>query len=243
MIPRFSFGPLMRFVFLFFLMAMLVGCSNEPSRPVAKPEKGNPRLPVTPAKEPSVDALDDPTASPEAVQAAIEKQRKVKELAFRNSDESPIPAAERAKFKGLNYFAFDAKYRFVCKLAPCTTTAPIKMAATKPNDDRVYRCFGVLTFTVDGVPCSLMALKMDSPAPFDDSSELFVPFQDTTAGKETYGAGRYIQLEQNASGEYVLDFNRAFNPFCAYNPDFSCPLPPPENVLKVAIRAGERSYH
>jgi hypothetical protein len=235
----------MRFIPFFLLLSVVTACSNEPPRPVVKPPKGDPRLPATPPpkRETSVDALDDPTAAPEAVKAAIEAQRKVKDTALKNSDESPIPAAERAKFNGLKYFGFDPKYRFVCKLTPCTSNAPIKMTATKPNDDRVYRCFGVLNFTVDGVPCSLMALKMDSPAPFDDSSELFVPFQDTTSGKETYGAGRYINLEQNESGQYVLDFNRAFNPYCAYNPNFSCPLPPPENVLKVAIRAGELPYH
>jgi uncharacterized protein (DUF1684 family) len=70
-----------------------------------------------------------------------------------------------------------------------------------------------------------------------------MPFRDATSGQETYASGRYIDLKENTSGVYDLDFNRAYNPYCAYNSTFSCPVPPAENVLKVPIRAGEKNYN
>ena len=78
---------------------------------------------------------------------------------------------------------------------------------------------------------------------FHQGDELFIPFRDATSGKDTYGAGRYVEAEALGNGRYLLDFNRAYNPYCAYNDDWRCPLPPAENWLKVAIRAGEKSFH
>lgn len=71
---------------------------------------------------------------------------------------------------------------------------------------------------------------------------LFVPFVDETSGKETYGSGRYLDLEQARGDDYVLDFNMAYNPYCAYNDDYVCPIPPRENKLPIEIRAGEKTY-
>jgi len=78
---------------------------------------------------------------------------------------------------------------------------------------------------------------------FHQGDELFIPFRDATSGKDTYGAGRYVEAEPLGKGRYLLDFNRAYNPYCAYNDDWRCPLPPAENWLTVAIRAGEKSFH
>lgn len=77
----------------------------------------------------------------------------------------------------------------------------------------------------------------------EQGPSLFIPFRDQTSGQETYGSGRYIDLAENTSGIYTLDFNRAYNPYCAYNDTYSCPLPPAENTLAVPIRAGEKKYH
>ena len=105
----------------------------------------------------------------------------------------------------------------------------------------MYIRYGALKFTLDGVECLLDTFK--SLSTDVDPKRLFIPFRDTTSGKETYGAGRYLELDENASGIYTIDFNLAYNPYCAYNIDFSCPLPPEQNTLKVAIRAGEKHYH
>ena len=78
---------------------------------------------------------------------------------------------------------------------------------------------------------------------YEQGDELFIPFRDATSGKETYGAGRYVEAEPLGGGRFTLDFNRAYNPYCAYNDAWRCPLPPSENWLAVAIRAGELSFH
>jgi uncharacterized protein (DUF1684 family) len=97
-----------------------------------------------------------------------------------------------------------------------------------------YRRFGRFTFTVDGQEAQLTI--------FTDGQGYFLPFVDAQAGKETYGAGRYLEPEPLPNGKFLVDFNLAYNPYCAYNENWSCPLTPAENRLKVAIRAGEMTY-
>jgi len=82
-----------------------------------------------------------------------------------------------------------------------------------------------------------------SLAAFSQGDGLFIPFRDSTSGSETYGAGRYVEAEPLGDGRFELDFNRAYNPYCAYNDAWRCPLPPRENWLTVPIRAGELSFH
>ncbi len=185
--------------------------------------------------------LDDPRATVEAVERATQAQRQLRDRAFKLDADSPLPPDRREAFTGLRYFPFDARYRFVVKLEPCPRTAIIETATTRPDDARRYRCAGVFRFTAEGVSCALLALTPDLGAP-DAAPDLFVPFRDATAGKETYAAGRYLQLKRRGADEdeYVLDFNQAFNPYCAYGGNYSCPLPPPENRLPVPIRAGEK---
>jgi uncharacterized protein (DUF1684 family) len=103
---------------------------------------------------------------------------------------------------------------------------------TSTGKMRKVRRVGVLEFTLQGQP-----MKLDA---FHEEGRLFVPFTDLTTGKETYDAGRYIDLDRTATGVYVIDFNNAYNPYCAYNPTYDCPFPPPSNRLKVPIHAGER---
>jgi hypothetical protein len=97
---------------------------------------------------------------------------------------------------------------------------------------------GVLEFTLDGQPMSLGAFVDEGTTRIN---ELFVPFADLTTGKETYPAGRYLNLQPMATGIYTIDFNKAYNPYCAYNEKYDCPYPPPSNRLKVEIRAGEKA--
>ena len=99
------------------------------------------------------------------------------------------------------------------------------------------RRVGALTFTLKGQPMTLTAF-VEAAAP--DMNRLFVPFSDLTSGTETYAAGRFLDLDRTATQIYELDFNRAYIPYCYYNASYECPYPPPENRLKVPIRAGER---
>jgi uncharacterized protein (DUF1684 family) len=97
---------------------------------------------------------------------------------------------------------------------------------------------GQLQFTLAGQQMTLDAFVEDGT---QQIAQLFVPFADQTTGTETYGAGRYLDLKPTSTGFYVIDFNRAYNPTCAYNPTWECPYPPPSNRLKIAIRAGEKA--
>ncbi|MGQ9896895.1 MAG: DUF1684 domain-containing protein [Acidobacteriota bacterium] len=222
---------------------LLSGCISDAPRPVTTPPVTTPPPSMTPATsvtpDPSLSPLDHPQSSVERVAQALLVEREMKDRAFKLDADSPIPAERRQTFTGLAYFPFDASYRFVVKLEPCSTESTIEMATNHPGETRRYRCAGVFRFTVDGVACSLLVLTPDLGVP-GAAADLFIPFRDTTAGQETYAAGRYLQLKRRPTNEYVLDFNRAFHPYCAYNNSYSCPLPLPENHLPVAIRAGEK---
>ena len=159
-----------------------------------------------------------------------------KDRFMRESSESPIPADQRAGFAPLPYFGVDAAYRVPASLQVAATGPVIEMP-TSTGQRRKMRRVGTLAFSIKGQPLSLGAFV---EADQDDMRRLFVPFGDLTNGMETYSGGRYLDLERTASGVYDLDFNRAYHPFCVYNVNFVCPVPPPENELAVAIRAGER---
>ena len=155
---------------------------------------------------------------------------------FMRSAESPVPEQQRAAFPPLPYFPIDPAYRVPAVLQPAPGSAAVEMP-TSTGKRRKMRRVGTLSFTVKGQALSLGAfVEAEQP----DMRRLFVPFGDLTNGPETYPGGRYLDLERTASGVYDLDFNRAYHPFCFFNPAYDCPYPPPESRLKVPIRAGER---
>lgn len=160
---------------------------------------------------------------------------------FRTDNGSPIPPAQRATFGGLRYFAPDPAYRVVARALPFAEQPVVQLGSTK-GDVRPQVRFADLQFTLDGQDVHLTGYQDVDP---DDGNALFVPFRDATTGKETYGAGRYLEVEMERDERDVitvaLDFNLAYNPWCAYNPAYSCTLPPVENTLDVAVRAGEQT--
>jgi uncharacterized protein (DUF1684 family) len=141
---------------------------------------------------------------------------------------------QRRRFKGLSYFVENPALVIRAKVDRSVEPGEVRMATTK-GKEQVFRRFGVVHFQVDGVAAQVTLYASAG------SHELFLPFRDVTSGKETYGAGRYLDLHAHGD-EIVVDFNYAYNPNCAYNPDWNCPFPPSENWLKVAIRAGEKSF-
>jgi uncharacterized protein len=159
-----------------------------------------------------------------------------KDRFMRESSESPVPVDTRARFPPLAYFATDPAYRVPAALRPATSNAAIDML-TSTGQKRQMRRVGTLAFTLNGQPLTLGAFV---EATERDLRRLFVPFGDLTNGVETYNGGRYLELDRTATGFYDLDFNRAFHPFCLYNSAYDCPYPPPENRLKVPVRAGEK---
>jgi uncharacterized protein (DUF1684 family) len=155
---------------------------------------------------------------------------------FMKSVESPVPENQRGSFAPLPYFPIDPAYRVPAMLQPEPGSAAVEMA-TSTGKRRQMRRVGVLSFTVKGQPLLLGAFV---EADQRDMRRLFVPFGDLTNGLETYPGGRYLELDRTASGVYDLDFNRAYHPFCLFNPAYDCPYPPKESRMKVPIRAGER---
>jgi uncharacterized protein (DUF1684 family) len=169
---------------------------------------------------------------------AVEAFRLDKDEFFKTDPRSPLPESERAAFTGLPYYPVDESLAFEDRvLEPYTGDEPSNFQIpTSDGQLRPAHRAGVLRFQLAGEPRQLTAYTFDG----GDGQSLFVPFLDQTSGTETYGAGRYLDLEPEADGTYALDFNLAYHPSCVYDAKFSCPLTPAENRLPVRIEAGER---
>ena len=172
--------------------------------------------------------------------AASRQARREKDLAFKSGRTSPIPEEDRSRFQGLSYFEVDSTLRFSVKLNRYAHPQSIRLG-TNTGEIRSGLRYGYFEFQVQGTACRLQVYRLED-AQDAGGINLFVPFRDATSGKETYGSGRYIDLRENTSGVYDLDFNRAYNPSCAYGRGFSCPVPRAENTLSVPISAGEKAY-
>lgn len=171
----------------------------------------------------------------------IEAFRRQKDKFFKESSDSPLLPEDKETFEGANYYPVDAKYRVNATLVPDSNPGVFRVQTTT-GDFKEYTRIGRLEFEIDGTKYSLTAFMPPHDEPMH-GSRVFVPFRDKTSGKDTYGAGRYLDLNKRGGNDYVLDFNRAYNPFCAYSPYYSCPLPPGENNLPVEITAGEKAFH
>jgi uncharacterized protein (DUF1684 family) len=169
--------------------------------------------------------------------ASIAAARGAKDADFANSSESPVPVNKKPEFLPLAYFPIDPAYSVPAMLEQTADRTIIEMP-TSVGAQRKMRKVGTLQFSLKGQPLKLSAFIEVGSANVD---HLFVPFTDLTSGTETYPAGRYLDLDRNASGVYIIDFNRAYHPYCYYNPTFDCPYPPAENRLNVPVRAGERN--
>ncbi|HYT11839.1 MAG TPA: DUF1684 domain-containing protein [Candidatus Nitrosopolaris sp.] len=179
--------------------------------------------------------------------AAVETFRKGRDELFKSHPQSPIDPEERHVFAGLKYFAYDPAYRVPAKMAAADGSE--LLIDTGGDDGAIqYRRAGELHFRLAGEPCKLTVLSLVKYA-----GGLFVPFKDPTAPTQTYGAGRYLfDTAKNTDGlvlettsgspDVVVDFNYAYNASCAYSPRWACPLAPPENFLRVPVRAGELLY-
>lgn len=173
----------------------------------------------------------------QAYRDEIAANRAAKERSFREESDSPIPPGKRGELLPLNYFAIDSEYSVPAILRLAEERPTFEMP-TSTGKLRKMQHIGTLEFTLKGQALKLGAF-VDAGA--TRIQQLFVPFTDLTTGTETYAAGRYLDLHPTGTGIYVIDFNRAYNPYCAYNETYDCPFPPPSNRLSVPIRAGERS--
>ena len=167
--------------------------------------------------------------------------REHRDQQFKTAADSPIPAPLRATFQGLSYFPIHPRMRFRLKLHRIQPPDTVWIMTTH-GQDRPALKWGYFDFTVQKTPVRLFAYVFLDHAP-SQNPRLFIPFRDATSGKLTYSGGRYLYLPLRRDDRYVLDFNLAFNPACAYgNTDYVCPIPPPENSLPVAVLAGEKIW-
>lgn len=158
--------------------------------------------------------------------------RAAKDEFFKHDHHSPI--VDQSAFSGLRYFSPDPAYRFTVPPTP-SDGATIEVQ-TSDGQVRAYRRSATVTLETPGSIVELTLFTTEGAHGF------FVPFRDTTSGSDTYGAGRYLDVEPNEDGTVTIDFNLAYNPFCAYSDAYSCPLPPAENWLRVPIAAGEKDF-
>jgi uncharacterized protein (DUF1684 family) len=175
-----------------------------------------------------------PPEDPRGYAQRLADDRAAKDELFRNGKD-PIPDARKADLLPLAYFPIDPEYDVPATLEPSDDPTILEMP-TSSGAMRQMRIAGTLVFSLKGQPLRITAFRDLTTPP----SHLSVMFSDLTSGTETYAAGRYLDLDRNATGFYQLDFNRAYNPYCYYNVSYECPYPPKENRLKIPIRAGER---
>ncbi|WP_224490844.1 DUF1684 domain-containing protein [Robertkochia flava] len=175
------------------------------------------------------------TSYPEEIAAL----RAEKDKKFAEAGSSPLIAADLDEFTGLPYFPVDTTYKVEATLELSHSTELTSMPTTTDREVK-QRVFGVLRFTLQGRHLSLKVYQDPMLTEPGYENYLFLPFTDQTNGEQTYGGGRYLDLEVPEGNRLTLDFNKAYNPYCAYNPKYSCPLVPRENHLDVAVKAGER---
>ncbi len=173
-------------------------------------------------------------------QAFVEKDRKEKEEYLKSGEGSPF-VKDTIPFEELKYFPTNEKFNIRAKLE-FIEEKKVVLLGTSDGKEQKYLEYAYAVFDLDGVKNKLLILESMEMGP--QRGQLFLAFADETSGIETYGAGRYLDVKKIPAATSVdLDFNLAYNPYCAYSDSFSCPFPPKENILKVAILAGEKSYH
>lgn len=161
---------------------------------------------------------------------------------FKDASKSPLKKKDLKKFKGLDFFKFDSTFvvKAVLKRTPETKWFKMKTTTSRESEERV---FGILTFELKGQSFQLnvyQGKELMTTEGYEDY--LFLPFLDDTNADTTYGGGRYIDLRIPEENEIEIDFNKAYNPYCAYNEKYSCPIVPRENYLPLKVEAGVKAF-
>ncbi|EAY27168.1 DUF1684 domain-containing protein [Microscilla marina] len=180
--------------------------------------------------------------NPKKYKKTIKCERKTKDKEMKKGEQ--LSKVDRRKFKRLKYYKVDITYRVLAKMKLTPNTDFFDMV-TSSGQKQKYRQYGILHFELQGKKLTLPVYQSRRLMRLPQyKTHLFMPFTDLTNGKYIYDAGRYLDLRippQNTSG-FIIDFNKAYNPYCAYNPSYSCPIPPPANHLNMAIKAGEKKF-
>lgn len=164
----------------------------------------------------------------------LNAERTEKDIWLSNDFNSPF-AKTNTPFQRLEYYEPDQDYLITAKVIKSVSKEEVTLI-TNTGENQVYNVYGSAVFELNGSSHILKLLENEG------REQLFLPFIDKTSGEETYGAGRYLDIDYPINNEIVIDFNRAYNPYCAYTGLYSCPFPPKSNILNVAIEAGEKTY-
>lgn len=176
----------------------------------------------------------------QSVLAAERFQKKINNE-FKDPAQSPLPEKDRKTFKGLDFFEIDTTYNVVAEFVRTPFETPFAMPTTTDRKP-IYVKYGELFFKLKGKEYKLNVYQNQHPKKEEYKDYLFLPFTDLTNGEESYAGGRYIDMTIPRSNRVVLDFNQAYNPYCAYSGEYSCPIPPEENNLPLAVKAGVKAY-
>lgn len=168
----------------------------------------------------------------------IKEVREEKNDHFKTSEESPLSDEMKQQFDKLTYFTPDPAYKVTARLRPINSQK-LMVLPTSDGKEKKYVRYAMASFSLQGKELQVLLLKSMED---DNPDRLFLPFKDKTNGDETYGGGRYLDLELRRENQITIDFNLAYNPYCAYSSGYSCPLPPSENYLDIPVPAGEKSF-
>lgn len=175
-------------------------------------------------------------------EAEILKFQQEMNAQFANPEESPLEEQNREHFESLEFFPVNLDLCFEAEFLRTPNEAPFMMKRTK--DEVKYVKYGEIYFKYKGKEHKLNAYQnLRYIERGGDADYLFIPFNDLTNDETTYGGGRYIDADIPEGKTIILDFNQAYNPYCAYNKKYSCPIPPRENDLKIAVEAGVKAFH
>lgn len=174
--------------------------------------------------------------------SSVKKERTEKDKEFLNEADSPLDSIKKKKFRGLNYYRIDQKWKVTARLERYPDPDTIKMR-TITERLPLYLVYGKANFIIEGKEFALTIYRnvglMTKPG-YEDY--LFVPFRDATSGLKSYGGGRYIDARIIEGDQIIIGFNKAYNPYCVYSKKYSCPIPPSENYLELMVKAGERDF-
>jgi hypothetical protein len=167
--------------------------------------------------------------------STLEEFRRAKDTFFASHAQSPLLPEQQDGFEGLTYYDEDPDLVFEVKL-DMFDAQDVVFLSTTGGTEQSYTRWGSFTVDIDGEEVTFTVFAAQGAGGF------FLPFKDATSGEETYGGGRYVDVEALPGERYRVDFNKAYNPYCAYNTRWSCTIPPAENHVEVAIEAGEKAF-
>jgi len=178
----------------------------------------------------------------ECSEAASKAAQKKLNEEYADPKKSPLIKEDQKTFKALDFYAVDMEYCVTAKFKRTPDEKPFYMATTTGRKAK-YVKYGELSFILKGKTCKLDIFQNPDLLKIEEYKDyLFLPFTDNTNGEGSYTGGRYIDMRLPKGDSMQIDFNAAYNPYCAYNHDYSCPIPPTQNNLDVAIRAGVKAF-